>query len=129
MKHILCYFGTIEAGKMILWCYLIWYLVIVAFYYDDSPKIWLNALGISAVIGSGLRLSITAPPGDPGDHWQTLRLYLMPFCVSSFSTLTKDQGFLLFIPPHLPEMVTAIVCCLVFLLAIVAIKANGKPAI
>ena len=35
-----------------------------------------------------------------GDRWQIFRLFLMPFCVSSFAALVKDAGFLLVFPPE-----------------------------
>ena len=91
MKPLIQYLYDIKLGKVVLWCYLIWYVVIVYFYFDPSPKIWSNALGISAVIGTGLVLSVSTNKTDSGNHWQTFRLYLMPFCVSSFSALIKDH--------------------------------------
>ena len=91
MKPLIQYLYDIKLGKVVLWCYLIWYVVIVYFYFDPSPKIWSNALGISAVIGTGLVLSVATNKTDSGNHWQTFRLYLMPFCVSSFSALIKDH--------------------------------------
>jgi hypothetical protein len=81
------YFYEIKLDKIILWCYLIWYVVIVYFYFDASLKIWMNAIGISAVIGTGLLLSVSSSNHNEKDNWQTFRLYLMPFCVSSFSAL------------------------------------------
>jgi len=31
------YFCKLTKGKMVLWCYLIWYLVTVFFYFDPAP--------------------------------------------------------------------------------------------
>ncbi|MEI6426763.1 MAG: hypothetical protein WCO45_00035 [Pseudanabaena sp. ELA607] len=56
------------------------------------------------------------------DYWQIFRLYLMPFCVSSFSSLIKDQGFIIVISPKFQEMMTAISSCLIFLLIISSVK-------
>lgn len=109
------YFSELSPGKVILWCYLIWYLVITYFYFDPTVKLWMNSLGMSAVIGTGLILSVAAKPKQQIDPWQALRLYLMPFCVSSFSALTKDQGFVLVVPPHPLEGLIAGLGCLLFL--------------
>ena len=35
------------------------------------------------------------------DGWQIFRLYLMPFCVSSFAALVKDARYILVFPPDL----------------------------
>lgn len=122
MKRLIQYFCEIKPDKVILWCYLIWYIVTVYFYFDPSFKIWSNSIGISAVIGTGLLLSVSSGKSAERDHWQTLRLYLMPFCVSSFSALIKDQGFVVFISPKGHETLIAILCCLLFLLFISIIK-------
>lgn len=125
MKGLIQYFCEIKSNKAILWCYLIWYVVIVYFYFDPSPKIWINAIGISAVIGTALLLSVssgTSSKTSKRDHWQTFRLYLMPFCVSSFSALIKDQGFIIILSPRIGETLIAILCCGLFLLVISVIK-------
>jgi hypothetical protein len=110
---------------MILWCYLIWYLVIVSFYFDPAPKIWINAIGISAVIGTALILSVSSS-NNKADYWQIFRLYLMPFCVSSFSSLIKDQRFIVIISPKPQETILAILSCVIFLLVIGAIKFTNR---
>jgi hypothetical protein len=127
---MIAYLGRLKTGKIVLWCYLIWYLSIVWFYFDPSPRIWLNALGISAVIGIGLNLSVARPAGTRVDFWQTFRLFMMPFAVSSFSSLIKGQGFLLIFPPDLQELlVSAGLCAAFVLLALVArrISTAGTP--
>ena len=121
MKGLIQYIYEIKSGKVILWCYLIWYVVIVCFYFDISPKVWINSIGISAVIGTALVLSVTSKTSK-SDRWQTFRLYLMPFCVSSFSALIKEQGFIVFIPPKIQETAIAISCCIFFLLAVTVTK-------
>lgn len=55
---MLRYFASLTAGKTILWCYLIWYLITAFNYFDPAPAIWLNSVGISAVIGLALILSV-----------------------------------------------------------------------
>ncbi len=129
MRFLTRYFYQIKLDKAILWCYLIWYFVIVYFYFDLSPKIWINAIGISAVIGTGLMLSVSSQKIGKRDHWQTFRLYLMPFCVSSFSALIKGQGFIVVIPPKIEEVTVAILCCTIFLLVIILIKLINKRSL
>ncbi|WP_263971628.1 hypothetical protein [Leptolyngbya ohadii] len=126
MKGLIQYFYQLKLGKAVLWCYLIWYVVIVCFYFDSSPGVWINAVGVSAIIGTGLMFSVTAHPLGKRDHWQTLRLYLMPFCVSSFSALIKDQGFIVFIPPRTSEFAVAVLCCMLFLSAVAIIKTTKR---
>jgi hypothetical protein len=126
MNWLIQYFYEIKLNKAILWCYLIWYIVVVYFYFDSSPKLWINSLGISAVIGTGLKLSVSPGKVDERDPWQTVRLYLMPFCVSSFSALIKDKGFIVLISPKIQEIKVAILYCLLFLTIIVIVKLTYK---
>jgi hypothetical protein len=122
------YLSQLSAGKTVLWCYLIWYVVTVTRYFDPSPAIWLNSLGISAVIGFALMLSFGRGRRSDGrpDGWQTMRLFLMPFCVSSFSTLIKGQGFILIAPPRMSEVWLLAGCCLAFVLVVLALKRLGR---
>ena len=121
MKWLIQYLYEIKLDKAILWCYLIWYVTVVCFHFDPSVKIWINSIGISAVIGTGLMLSVSSSKGER-DRWQAFRLYLMPFCVSSFSALIKDQGFIVFISPNIKETIVSVSCCVLFLLVILVVK-------
>lgn len=116
------YFADLSVGKTVLWCYLIWYLAIVARYFDPAPRVWLNALGISAVIGSALVLSVNRQGFRQLDPWPTFRLFLMPFCVSSFSQLIKGQGFYVILPPRLEEQAICFGLCAAFVLSVAALK-------
>lgn len=129
MKLLTKYFSQIKLDKVILWCYLIWYFVIVYFYFDPALKIWIDSIGISAVIGTGLMLSVSAQKSGKRNHWQTFRLYLMPFCVSSFSALIKGQGFIVVIPPKIKETTVAIFCCAIFVSVIVLIKLINRARV
>ncbi len=122
MKQLIQYLDEIKLGKVILWCYLIWYIVIVCFYFDPSLRLWIDSLGISAVIGTGLLLSVASGKLEQRDHWQTFRLYLMPFCVSSFAALIKGQGFIVFISPRIQETLVAVFCCVLFLSVVLGVK-------
>jgi len=124
------YFANLTAGRIVLWCFLIWYLATVIHHFDPAPAIWLNALGISAIIGIALYLSVHEPgvrvPGKPPpDRWTTLRLFLMPFCVSSFSSLIKGKGFVLVFPPNPHEIAVSLAACALFIAAVFAIRRIG----
>ncbi|MBW4658332.1 MAG: hypothetical protein KME15_06640 [Drouetiella hepatica Uher 2000/2452] len=129
MKGLIQYLYEIKLDKAILWCYLIWYLVTVYFHFDPSPKVWINAVGISVVIGIGLLLSVSSGGAGKGDRWQTFRLFLMPFCVSSFSALIKDKGFMVFISPKLSETLTSVLGCALFLSLVFGIKLIKNRAV
>ena len=40
------YLKNLSIGKAVLWCYVIWYLVTLAYHFDPSPRLWLNSLGL-----------------------------------------------------------------------------------
>lgn len=120
MVGILNYFKDIKPGKLILWYYLIWYFTTVYFHFDPNPKIWINALGISLVIGIALMLSVGS--GQPFKSWQTFRLFWMPFAVSSFSSLIKGQGYFVIFSPHWFEVITSVLACLVFTAMVLLLK-------
>ena len=122
MSAFFRYLVRLPAGKIVLWCFLIWYLATVIHHFDATPSIWLNALGISAIVGVALYLSVREPGKAPPDRWTVLRLFLMPFCVSSFSQLIKGRGFILVFPPSLGENTIALGACAVFVLIVASIK-------
>ena len=118
------YLANLTLPKLVLWCYLIWWLFTVSRHFDPSPRLWLSSLGLSAIIGTALYLS-TAYAGRVRtqlDRWQIFRLYLMPFCVSSFAALIKDRGFILVFEPSIEANVQGFGLCAAF----VAISAAAK---
>ncbi|MEO7423857.1 MAG: hypothetical protein ABI036_01645 [Fibrobacteria bacterium] len=82
----------------------------------------MNSIGISVVIGFALSLSVSSASTQGGNDWQTFRLFAMPFCVSSFSTLIKGKGFILVFPPKLAELIVSIAACFFFVLLVFANK-------
>ena len=116
------YLANLTPGKIALWCFLIWYLATVIHHFDPTPAIWLNALGISAIVGVALYLSVREPGRSPPDRWTVLRLFLMPFCVSSFSSLIKGLGFLLVFPPDLHELAVSTAACALFVIVVLAVR-------
>nr|WP_324259106.1 hypothetical protein [Cellvibrio fontiphilus] len=122
LLSVVNYFAQLKPGKMVLWFYLIWYLVTVYFHFDPNPKIWTNALGISVVIGIALMLSVSSGQGLLRNPWQTFRLFWMPFAVSSFSALIKEQGYTVIFSPHHHETLVALGVCALFGLLVIVLR-------
>lgn len=116
------YLSKLPNGKVVLWCYLIWWATTVLHHFDPSPSIWLNSVGISAVIGIALILSVGGLMAATRDRWQTFRLFAMPFCVSSFSSLIKGKGFILVFPPSATELTTSVGLCVVFTALVIGLR-------
>jgi len=108
------YLANLSTGRLILWCYFIWYVVVLVRYFDPSLRLWLTSLGLSLLIGFALYVStVTAGTNKVKlEFWQTFRLFLMPFCVSSFAALVKGKGFVLIFSPRPGEIALAAGLCL-----------------
>ena len=118
------YLATLSMGRLILWCYFIWYCVVLVRYFDPSVRLWLTSLGLSMIIGFALYLS-TAGSGTTKvklDRWQLFRLFLMPFCVSSFAALVKGKGFVLIFSPRIREVALAVALCTALCLIVFGLK-------
>jgi hypothetical protein len=120
---LLRYLAGLTRGRIILWCYLIWYLVVLVRYFDPNPLLWLTSLGLSFIIGFALYISTvsSANPVRLG-FWPTFRLFLMPFCVSSFAALVKGRGFVLVFPTNAAEIGLGLGICAVFCVAVLIAK-------
>lgn len=127
------YLRDLSRPRLVLWSYLIWYVSVLVRYFDPSPRLWLNSLGISAIIGTGLYLSTaySTSPRTPLNRWQVFRLYLMPFCVSSFASLIKGRGFVLVFYPTMDENQVAALFVLTFWAVVLLLKATSarRPAL
>lgn len=110
------YFATLNWSRKVLWSHLIWWLHTLVWHFEPHPRLWLTSVGLSAIIGTVLLLSTrTSSKGTTRlESWQIFRLYLMPFCVSSFSALVKDEHFLLIFPPSWVENTSGAACILAF---------------
>lgn len=120
------YFADLPLTKLVLWCYLVWYLAIVVQYFDPTIDLWLSSVGIAILIGFALNLA-AAQKGQMPDRWVIFRLYLFPFCVSSYSALIKGKGFFLLFPTELRALAIAAAACLAFV-AFVAVMKLSCPA-
>jgi len=105
-RRTITYLANLSAGRLALWCYFIWYLVVLVLYFDPSPRIWLTSLGLSGIIGVALLVNTTRSGSLPVrlERWPIVRLFMMPFCVSSFSALVKGRGFILVFSPRWGEL-------------------------
>ncbi len=109
------YLARLRTPLIVLWCYVIWYAVVVAHHFDASPRLWTTSLGLSLIIGVALVLNASS-----GSHrqslafWPRLRFFLAPFCVSSFSALVKGKGFWLVFSPRPREVAEGLVLCAAF---------------
>lgn len=118
------YLTTLSTGRLILWCYFIWYAVVLVRYFDPAPRLWLTSIGLSVIIGVALYIS-TAATGTTKvklDRWQTFRLFLMPFCVSSFAALVKGKGFMLIFSPKPFENLLAVGLCVLLCTLVFALR-------
>jgi len=123
MSRLIRYLEQLSSGRTILWCYALWYVVNVCFHFDPHPRIWFTSIGLSAIIG--VALIISTQPGrtqQPLYPWVVFRLFLMPFCVSSFAALVKDVGYLLIFPPTLRENVIGACLIVGFLFLVWSVK-------
>ncbi len=108
------YFARLTAGRIILWCYLLWYLFFALRYFDASRALWLTSLGVSGIVGAALLISTRSGGAGRLGFWPTARLFIMPFCVSSFSALVKGRDFFLVFSPRLREDWLALGLCAAF---------------
>ncbi|HEY9867604.1 MAG TPA: hypothetical protein V6D08_00230 [Candidatus Obscuribacterales bacterium] len=104
------YLVGLSVGRAILWCYFIWYLVVLIRYFDPDPRLWATSLGISLLVGVALCINARASTNGPVQlgRWQTFRFFLIPFCVSSFGALVKDRGFFLVFSPRWDDLAIAV---------------------
>lgn len=109
------HFAGLSTGLVILWCFLIWYLAMVVLHFESSPRLWFNALGMSAFVGTALLLSVRHGSSPAREFWRVFRLYAIPFCVSSFSALVRDGGFYAIFSPVLRDNLVGTFGCVLFL--------------
>jgi hypothetical protein len=105
--------ANLSVGRLVLWCYFIWWLVVLVRYFDPNPALWLTSVGLSLIIGMALLINTTSSGSKRVrlESWPMFRLFLTPFCVSSFAALVKGKGFFLIFSPHWSEMQLALCLC------------------
>jgi len=129
VSRLIAYLRNLSTGRLILWCYFIWYVVVLVRYFEKTPRLWFTSLGLSLIIGIALYISTTAGANNVKlDRWQRFRLFLMPFCVSSFAALVKDDGFILIFSPKWKEIATALALCGALCGFVLLLKKRQKTA-
>lgn len=117
---MLRYLRNLNTGRLILWCYFIWYLVVLVRYFDRNPRLWATSFGLCAIVG--VALYINATRSGPTRHrlpfWPTVRLFMMPLCVSSFSAMVKGKDFFLIFSPNPWEIAAAVGMCAALCVAV-----------
>lgn len=106
------YLSGLTAGRFVLWCYFIWWAVVLVRYFDPTPRIWMTSVGLSVIIGIALIINATSGSGSAKlQTWPAVRFFITPFCVSSFAALVKDRQFILIFSPDWREMAVAAAIC------------------
>jgi hypothetical protein len=110
---VVTYLARLTLSRYVLWCYFLWWTTILVRYFNPAPRLWLTSLGISVIVGIALVLNTTASGTTRIrlQRWPTFRLFLTPFCVSSFAALVRDRGFFLIFSPRWEEMAFAAAGC------------------
>lgn len=121
---IIRYLANLSAGRFVLWCYLFWWIVVLVRYFDPNPRLWLTSVGLSLIIGVALFINTTASGRSRVrlEPWPTFRLFVTPFCVSSFSALVKDRGFILIFSPRWMDLVIGVALCALLGAAMIGAK-------
>ena len=129
-RRTLTYLANLSSGRLALWCYFIWYSVILVHYFDPSPRLWLTSLGLSGIIGIALLVNTTRSGSVPVklERWPIVRLFMMPFCVSSFAALVKGRGFILVFSPRWPDLVAGFGMIAIFCAMVVIARQFVPPA-
>jgi hypothetical protein len=129
-RKLVDYLPGLSVGMLILWCYFIWYLVVLVRYFDPRPRLWLTSLGLSLIIGTALLINTTASGRRRVtlEPWPTFRLFLTPFCVSSFAALVKDRQFVMIFSPRWDENLTALGLCAALCAAVMVLKRPKFPS-
>lgn len=103
------YLARLEARRVLLWSALIWYAVTMARHATANPDIWLGAAGVAGVVGVILAAN-AIPPGGTWralGFWPAARFFLIPFCVSSFSAVMREVGFVVIFPRNVADNLAA----------------------
>lgn len=124
MSRLLRYLACLANGRLILWCYAIWYGVTAVAHFDPNPRLWLTSIGLSGIIGTALIISTQPASGKRAalDSWVVFRLYLMPFCVSSFAALVKSEGYILVFSPSRTTNLVGVALIILFLTLVRVVK-------
>lgn len=113
---------SLTNGGLLLWCYFLWYLVIIVARWDFDFGIYVRALGVCLLVGVALCANATLGGNVRLGPLQTLRFFLIPFCVSSYSSVASKNGFLFIFSPRLQENLAAAVPSALLIFAWVVLR-------
>ena len=118
------YLAQLPASRKVLWSYVIWWAVMVSYYFTAHPRLWATSLGIGVIVGFALMLSTGPVSRERFQHrfWESMRLFICPLLVSSFSALVAGKGFILVFSPHWQENAVALGAIGTFLLLVATVK-------
>lgn len=105
MKRILKEIGSLVTLPLcLIFTYFIWYLWIISNFplpTEVSIKIWPNAICMSIFVGTVLNANAYIPPLKQHFYlrkWSVFRFYVIPLCVSSYSSIAQHHSFVLLFP-------------------------------
>jgi len=112
----------------ILWCYLFWYLFFLVRYFRWDVSLWGTTLFMSVFVGIALNFNAFGSVEEirKENKWKIARYFIIPFCVSSYPLLIKNQNFILIFSPNIIENVLALIPISIFLIAILIINKSQK---
>mgnify|MGYP000554305533 CR=1 FL=1 len=128
---IIDYLAQLDSRRKLLWSAFIWYAVMMGRHAAFIPEPWLKAIGIAMVVGLIL-VANAVPVGKTWRDlglWPLLRCFLIPFCVSSFSTATSEVQMVAIFPRNLADnMIGGAAVAGFFVLSGVARLLKRRPA-
>ncbi|MCZ6830283.1 MAG: hypothetical protein O7F73_11985 [Gammaproteobacteria bacterium] len=92
----------------------------VNYYFRPEPRMWVTSLGIGVIVGFALMLSTGSISLERFRRrfWESARLFICPFLVSSFSALVAGNSFILVFSPRWEENIAAVASIAVFFLLV-----------
>ena len=114
------YIASLPASRLVLWSFVIWWAVMASYYFTPDLRLWTTSLGIGVIVGFALMLSTGPISLDRfrNRFWESVRLFVCPFMVSSFSALVAGNSFVLVFSPSLRENTIAVTAIAVFFLLV-----------
>ena len=127
-NFIVNYLLNLSLGLKILWCYLFWYLFFLVRYFRWDFSLWGTSLFMSIVVGIALNFNAFGSIEEirKANKWKVTRFFIIPFCVSSYPLLIKEQNFILIFCSNFIENVLALIPISIFLITILIINKSQK---
>ncbi|MEM9337924.1 MAG: hypothetical protein AAGA66_04295 [Bacteroidota bacterium] len=103
--------------------YSSWYLFVVITNFDYQLQLWINAVVIAVFVGIALNASVEYSNFSR----MNVRLFIIPFAVSSYTGIVRGNDFFLIFPPDPVESVFGLICCVLVVTGyyLYLVKSNG----